>query len=67
MLTPGRNGWLAEAGSPESIEAALRAALGTSGERLASMGEAAAADIARIGDRDAVFAAHMAVRRALVG
>jgi glycosyltransferase involved in cell wall biosynthesis len=67
MLTPGRNGWLAEAGSPESIEVALRAALGTSGERLASMGEAAAADIARIGDGDAVFAAHMAVRRALVG
>jgi glycogen synthase len=66
MVTPGRNGWLADSANPEDLLAALRRALRTPPDELAAMGERAARDVARLCDPERVVREHLELRRSLL-
>jgi len=67
MVEADRSGWVAAAGTPDGLAAALRCALATPAARRRDMGHAAAARIQALCGTATVLAAQMAFRRDLVG
>ena len=62
MIEDGRTGWLADECSGSALSKALRRALCTSSENLASMGYEASREIRRLCDNETVLSRHMEFR-----
>lgn len=62
LIEEGESGWLAETATPEALAGALRRALATPPERLAEMGQCAAATVDVECDNRIVLEQHLTVR-----